>query len=63
MQDLIFILHCSKVSEFFVSREIMFHTFGPRHVRALKSQSTVLLILTESLFVSEAYIGYSFFQI
>ena len=37
----------------------MFHIFGPRYLSALKPQFLFSLIITESQFLSEGYIGHS----
>ena len=44
-QDLIFILNFSRVSEFFISKGTMFHSFGPTHLSALKRQLIVFIDL------------------
>ena len=43
LQDLIFILNCSRVSEFFTARGSMSYILGPRYLRALKAQLTVFI--------------------
>ena len=41
LKDLIFILNCSRVSEFFTTRGSMSYILGPRYLRVLKPQLTV----------------------
>ena len=59
---MIFVLNCSRVSEFLISRGTMFRIFGPRYLSALKLQLTVFTDPNRSLFMSEGYNGYSSVQ-